>query len=261
MKKDRPVKQKGIGLHVFLIITIVLSGFLIRFSFITADRHTHLKHIPKGVGAGNRDLLGWDGVRYDWIATNVINGKGFGYYPNKPDAWRPPGYPFFIMSVYKLFGKKYFLVRLFQAIFSSLTILMVYLIALKISNKLSALSAALICTFYYDAVTFPLLFYSETLFTFCISGVLYLLYNFNRFDDKSKLFQWGYIILTGICIAYTIMVRPILMPIIGYKHRFFIQNRVPYTPRRQDYHRTQENISHFQDSLFVEFIFQTESDT
>ncbi len=216
MKKDHPSKQKNIGLHVLLIVIILLSGFLIRFSFITADKHTHLKHFPKGIGTGNRHLLGWDGVRYDWIARNVIDAKGYGYKPNKPDAWRPPGYPFFVISVYKLFGKRYFNVRLFQVLLSSLTILMVYLISLKISNKLSALSAALICAFYYDAVTFPLLFYSETLFTFCISGVLYLLYNFNRFDNKPKLFRWGYIIFTGIAIGYTIMVRPILMPILPF---------------------------------------------
>ncbi len=215
-EKTPHTKKTNLGLHTLLIIIIVLSGFLIRFSFITSDKYTQIKHFPKGIGSGNSSLLGWDGVRYDWIAKNVIDSKGYGYKPNKPDAWRPPGYPFFLIFVYKLFGKKYFVVRLFQAILSSLTILMIYLITLKISNKVSALSAALICSFYYEGVIFPLLFYSETLFAFCVSCVLYLLYNFSRFDDKPKLFRWGYIIFTGVIIGYTIMIRPILMPILPF---------------------------------------------
>lgn len=208
----RKTPQKGIPIHIIALAIIVLTGFFLRFHFINANMQEKRAFFPgDGIGFGNAQMLGWDGVRYDWIATNVTTGNGYGYKPGKPDAWRPPGYPFFLIAVYSLFGKDYYTTRLLQVILSTLTILLSYLIAARIAGRIAGIGAALVCALYHDAVVFPLLYYSETLFMFLVSLLLYMLMRFDAFDNRSAWLKWGYPILIGIIGGYATLVRPIYL--------------------------------------------------
>ncbi len=181
-------------------------------NYIHSDDHEILRFFPRsGIGQGNEQLIGWDGVRYDWIASNFLNGQGFGYKPGQPDSWRPPGYPFFLIAVYFLFGKDYYTVRVFQVIFSTFAILFSYLIARKVAGRSAGLASAAICALYHDAVVFPLIYYSETLFMFLISGLIYMLMNFSAFDHRGGRLKWGYPVVIGLIAGYAALVRPIYL--------------------------------------------------
>src|SRR3989338_8677139 len=96
--------RRGLVFSAIGISVVVILNFYLRFSWIHAiDPRLY----PPTVGIGNEEYLGWDGVRYDWIAKNLLDGKGYGYEPDAPDAWRPPGYPFFLYAVYRIFGHNY----------------------------------------------------------------------------------------------------------------------------------------------------------
>jgi|GEM_PF-3348958 4-amino-4-deoxy-L-arabinose transferase-like glycosyltransferase len=208
------LRQKRVRWHLIILSLILITGFFLRLYYINSDAKEKQQFFPgDGIGVGNTEMLGWDGVRYDWIATNVTEGKGYGYKAGQPDAWRPPGYPFFLIAVYSLFGKNYYTVRVIQVILSTLTILFSYLITTRIGGKSSGLGAALICALYHDAVVFPLLYYSETLFMFLISGLIYMLINFNISDNKPWT-KWAYPAVVGTIGGYATLVRPIYL--LGY---------------------------------------------
>ena len=72
-----------------------------------------------------------DGISYDNIARNMLEGKGFrdtsGEWPGEPpfaDPSRPtaywlPGYPVFVSLVYSVFGADFMTVYIFQALHSA----------------------------------------------------------------------------------------------------------------------------------------------
>jgi len=237
-QKDVSVTKKKAGknyYHYYFLGLIIFIGFLIRLYFISADMEVKVAHFPqKGIGYGNENLLGWDGVRYDWIAVNLINGKGYGYYPDKPDAWRPPGYPFFLAAVYYVFGKDYYAVRFFQVLFSTLIIPLVYLIGIGITDRKCALVSALITALYYDLAVYPLIFYTEILFAFFATLTIWLFYkiqDFEYFNPKRIVF----IIISGFSAGYTSLVRPNFFPALVFifpvmifldKNRFFSVKKI-----------------------------------
>ncbi|MCD6460720.1 glycosyltransferase family 39 protein, partial [bacterium] len=215
-KKLSPPKKSFVSWHIFFLFLILVTGFSLRYSYITGDTRTKINHFPKGVGIGDEQFLGYDGVRYDWIASNVYFGRGYGYKPNKPDGWRPPGYPFFLTAVYFFAGKNYFAVKFLQVLLSTFTILLIYLITNKAAGKKTALVSSLICALYYDAVIFPLLYYSETLFGFLTALILYLLLFFNRFDTKPFFIRYAFMFILGLISAYAVLVRPIFLPMLPF---------------------------------------------
>ena len=215
-KKSVSPKKSFLNWHRIALVFILVIGFSLRFFYITADTKIKLNYYPRGIGIGGEHFLGYDGVRYDWIANNVCTGKGYGYKPNKPDGWRPPGYPFFLMAVYFFLGKDYFTVKFLQVLLSALTILLTYLITRKIAGRTTALVSALICALYYDSVIFPLLYYSEILFGFLMALVFYLFLFFNNFDNRSVVLKYGYIVLLGLISGYAVLVRPIFFPMLPF---------------------------------------------
>ncbi len=210
------IKPNSSRIHYLLLGFIILLGLLIRLYFISADMQVKVSHFPqKGIGYGNENLLGWDGVRYDWIAQNLIDGKGYGYYPDKPDAWRPPGYPFFIAAVYYLFGKDYYMVRFFQAFFSAMIILFVYLIGIRIMNRTYALVSALITALYYDLTVYPLIFYGEVLFAFFATFTIWLFYKIQDYDALNMK-RIIILIISGFSAGYASLIRPNFFPVLFF---------------------------------------------
>ncbi len=206
------ITHKRFPWHIIILGLIMIVGCYLRMYYINANDYEKKLFFPgKGIGFGNEELLGWDGVRYDWIATNVIEGNGYGYKPGQPDAWRPPGYPFFLIAVYFIFGKNYYTVRVIQVLLSVVSILFSYLIARHIAGKSAGLTAALISALYFDAVVFPLLYYSEILFMFFISILIYMLINFSRYDNRGRCWKWVYPVCIGLIGGCATLVRPIYL--------------------------------------------------
>ena len=69
-----------------------------------------------------------DMAHYDEIARNLLEGKGFSS-DGRITAYRPPGYPFFVASVYSIFGSSPVAVRVVQAILGAFTCCLAYFLA------------------------------------------------------------------------------------------------------------------------------------
>jgi len=93
-----------------------------------------------------------------------------------------PVYPYFLAGVYKIFRESSYLIRLLQAIISSATILIIYLLARNFFNKKVAQLSAIIATFYSSFIFYSGLILSETLQIFFAAIFIYAL----TLDYKSE---------------------------------------------------------------------------
>ena len=182
---------------------ILLLSFSVRLAWV---HHIDPRLYPRTVGVGNEHFLGWDGVRYDDIAENLLSNAGYGYHANQPDAWRPPGYPFFLYAAYRLFGHDYDVIRILQVVMGCLTSLILFLLTLKLtrSKKVSLIAGFLFAIDYYS-VLFTSIFYTE-LFTGFLS--LFAIYLFVLADErKGKKFAL-FFSLASLVFWYAVLCRP-----------------------------------------------------
>ena len=121
-----------------------------------------------------------------------------------PETIRTPGYPLFLGLIYKIFGKSYKAVVLFQILLSILSIYFIYLIGNIVHNESTGLIMAL--AFSFDPVTISMNYkiLSETLFLlflilFILFGILWL---------RSPMSQ-SIPFISGVILALLTLIRPI----------------------------------------------------
>ncbi len=75
------------------------------------------------IDAGNTPPVS-DGIEYDGYAVNLLSGKGYQYFHEGTlrQSDRLPLYPLLLAFFYSIFGKWFFLIRVFQALLGALTI-------------------------------------------------------------------------------------------------------------------------------------------
>ncbi len=205
--KAQQKKQKNLCAERILLYLIIFLCIILRLQWVT-NINPYL--FPNEIHPATIDFLGYDGVRYDWIAVNLLNGEGYGYTPNNPDAWRPPGYPFFLLTVYKIFGHSYLAVRFIQALLSGGICLLIYLLSKKILyyEKLSpfiALSASFLYAMDYYSIIMTGIFYTEIFTSFFVLLAVYL-FLLAR-DSKKRKFFLLFSIGT-LSFWYAVLTRP-----------------------------------------------------
>lgn len=162
--------------------------------------------------------LAKDDMQYNAIAANILQGKGFSYDGIEPTAARGPVYPFFLAMIYFIFGFDYNLARLFQAVISAFTCLLIYLIAKRVFNHGIGIFACTLTAFYPSLIGYTGLLYSETLTAFLLALVIFLY--FLSVEKKS----WTSFIITGVFLGLLILCYPkfLLFPVmLGFSMYFF----------------------------------------
>ncbi|GEM_PF-4671994 len=151
---------------------------------------------------------------YHVLAKNLYDGEGYiQIYDGESEqykgvtfrAYRMPGYPVFVSAVYTLFGPNPKVAIWINVLFDSISCALIFLLALQYS-KCSAYIAGLL--FALTPLWTPLLM-TESLFTMLFLLLIYL----SRSSNKT--------LLSGILIAFTVMVRPVgvcLIPIFRRKN-------------------------------------------
>jgi tetratricopeptide (TPR) repeat protein len=123
--------------------------------------------------------VGGDDSMYIESAYKFINGQAF------PD-WHGPFYPIFLSLFYVLFGFKTILFKLLSVMFFTASVFFTYKLFEKVADCFSAVVLSM-----FSAVSYMLLFYasmtySEPMFMFMQSLLLYLYFNFN---EKEPLWE------------------------------------------------------------------------
>lgn len=137
-----------------------------------------------------------DEGEYDRLALNLAAGKGYiNSTDGAPTSLRPPLYPVVLALIYKVFGYNILAVRLIQALIGSFTVILLYGIAYRIFGSAVAFLTGISASFYMTFVTSTGLLHTETLSTFLIVLISYLIMTADE-EKPARLFFIG--ILCGL---------------------------------------------------------------
>ena len=158
---------------------------------------------------------GSDGIGYNYYAHTIL--KDFSWLRSSyfKGARREPGYPVFLASVYFFFGKDNFpAVYIVQSLISTLTILIIYKLALKIFGERTALASLLWAGPYGFYLWFAATITRETLIFFFLILLFYLLRACltDSACRKRKIFATS---LIFVLLAHTDVRYLYLLPCIG----------------------------------------------
>jgi 4-amino-4-deoxy-L-arabinose transferase-like glycosyltransferase len=156
----------------------------------------------------------YDGIGYDQLAINLLEGRGFRYtWPDTPaTASRVPGYPLFLAGIYFLGGHRFWLVRFVQAVIGAVTCLVIYQLGKKVANRRVGLLAAFAASFYPLFLYIGGLLYSETLALFLLTVALLL--GIDLFGDSRSRIR---ALSIGLLLAIAALVHPLValvMPLL-----------------------------------------------
>jgi len=153
-------------------------------------------------------------VQYDLIASSIASGKGYYVDGNnfegldktftgkeKIYSFRSPLYPYLLAGLYKTFGRTPLMVGTFQALMSSLTVLLVFLIARKLFNVQVALGAALVAAVYPYSVVHDIRIFDTSLFEFILG---WLVLSIMRLSEKPNTLNC---MITGSLLGLGVLCR------------------------------------------------------
>ena len=194
-------------IFLFSIITVIVALRLGTFFYVySIDPSRNIT--PK---YGSR-YLNSDAGGYQNLAVNLLRSGSFSR-DGRLELKRTPGYPFFVASVYRLFGVNHFYVILIQILISGCTIIMTYLIARKIFGVNAALASILLLILDFSSLYSSQKIFTETLFTFTLVIAVTAGLKIEWSDKKKK---WA--ILFGLMLAITTLIRPaayfLIFPVI-----------------------------------------------
>jgi 4-amino-4-deoxy-L-arabinose transferase-like glycosyltransferase len=153
-----------------------------------------------------------DAPTYYVIADNILSGNGYTYGKDlPPTAKRTPGYPLFIASVFKIFGRDFNGIRHAQAAMDVLTAYLVFILAaLVFERKTVGLLASLAYALYPPSILSSTYILTETLYTFflalfAVAAILAL-----------KTRRYPFYLVSGIVLGLSSLTRPgiLLLPLV-----------------------------------------------
>jgi len=158
-----------------------------------------------------------DMVHYDHAAVTLINHNVYSYWGITPGAQVTPGYPIFLMLIYRLANLMHHSAQhqvqlhdalLAQVVLSTASICLVYLLARRILSPIFSLIAMFLWTIYPPAIWSTGLLLTETLYVFFL---LCFLCSFTIAMEK-KTRRWWF--LAGLSLGLTGIVRPTVFPLL-----------------------------------------------
>lgn len=166
-----------------------------------------------------------DGVGYEQIARNLLEGYGFSMEaapPYLPDMIRTPGYPLFIAAIYWLFGYRPEMVTLAQNLLSLGLLLIGYLLAKRLFGPKAAMFAAALMALDVGGIILANVTFTETLFIMLFVSATYCLF---RSFDSPRGIDW--MAGAGLLLGLATLVRPaslylliVLLPLIWWMMRY-----------------------------------------
>ncbi len=208
------------------VVVILALAFLIRLGAILAIQNP--QQVP-------RNLAEADAPTYYVLAENLLNGTGYRYGDDlEPTAKRTPGYPLFIAAVFKIFGRSFNAVRVFQCLFEVMTVAMILSIStLLFESHLIGSLAALAYVFYPPAILSTTYIMTESLYTFLliasVMSLMLAILDKNRWIALAAGILFGLATLTrpgSIMVPFVLLVvglmirrklwKPLVISLIGF---------------------------------------------
>jgi tetratricopeptide (TPR) repeat protein len=126
--------------------------------------------------------------------------------------FRAPLYPYFLGLIYSIFGDGPIAPRIIQSILGSISCVLIYLIALRLFNRRTALIAGIIAAIYSVLIYFDNELLITSLFVFLVLLIFYLAIDTQISSSKKRLY------LIGLVLGLAAIARPtilIILPILA----------------------------------------------
>lgn len=191
---------------------IVIAVLVVIVSFIFGSNYSSI--YDKKV-----DLNG-DNIIYYSLGKSLCNGDGYSdiiHLEKAPHSHFPPGYPFFISKVIKVFPDDIQTVKKANGVLLYLSvILFFFIINTTTKNSILAFCASVLMSMHKELLHFASIMMSETLFIFLslLSIFLAILLIKGEIGKKRPWMAWIFIALYGVIIAYTYLVRTMGLSLI-----------------------------------------------
>jgi len=138
---------------------------------------------------------------YDLFGRSLAAGKGYLNMWGAPTAQWPPGYPLVLAALFKAFGHSIGLAKLLNVALGAATCLLAYLIGKRVFSGAVGLTAAFALAVFPSQVFWPTLLLSETLATFLVALIAYIV--LATLGSRS----WKLAVVLGALIGFTSLVR------------------------------------------------------
>lgn len=214
------VRVSGFGLAVAAVLGLALA---IRLAFVlqTPDYLLPPNLDPRlrddyAIAIAHRERppgVPYDPWDYDQIAMSLAREHGYRGHLPPVNASRPPGYPFFLSSVYELIGfparvdpanlaDRVLAARLVEALLSVLTVGLIGLIAFQLWHRRIALAAMALAAAYLPLVLVGTAYLSEALFVPLLLGAVAA-----AIAQRSSPRRLGWVVAAGVLAGLGALVR------------------------------------------------------
>ena len=147
-----------------------------------------------------------DALGYHKIAVNYLAGHGHAIEPGQPTSYRPPAYPLFLASIYKITTPNYRYALHIQAIFNAALVFAIFIVGFRISsNSLVGLMAA-ICFAVHTSFEIVSRLYRENLLIILTVLLIWALYEAFNSPQTYKF------IIAGLLAGLLGLTTPVFMP-------------------------------------------------
>jgi Dolichyl-phosphate-mannose-protein mannosyltransferase len=140
------------------------------------------------------------------VAAALAQGQGFCcvfHQPTGPTAWLAPVYPFFLASIFKVFGiftvASFYAAALFNCVFSALVCLPLFYVALRIGNRATAVAAGWLWAVFPSGILIPFEWIWDTSLSALLATSL-LWATFRLVDDTRRRNFILYGLFWGLCL-------------------------------------------------------------
>jgi 4-amino-4-deoxy-L-arabinose transferase-like glycosyltransferase len=150
-----------------------------------------------------------DEQHYVALATSLANGEGFAWSADNPTSIRPPLYPFFIATLWRLSGSQDFqVVRWAQLFLGLASVMILYSIGRRWFDERAAFMAAIGLAIYPSLLFSGVLLLTETLF---VTLLLFTVLSFARYAERPSA---GRAFISGAALGLAALARSIMWPFI-----------------------------------------------
>ncbi|BCL77777.1 glycosyltransferase family 39 protein [Ktedonobacteria bacterium brp13] len=168
----------------------------------------------------------FDAGIYNNLAHSLIHTQCYCRAPHQPTTFRPPLWPFMLAAIYSIAGEHSSYARLFYCVLDSGTCVLIYLLASDLFGKRIALITGLVAALYVGLFVWTGWLYTETLYTFCLTALIFTL---SRLQQNILLVElstgtkaltisrpvWKWLIASGLLLGLTLLTRPTGAILIG----------------------------------------------
>ena len=184
---------------IFLVIIFLFSLYL------------RLCYNEHGLGILNLASANFDAVDYHWLAKNLVRLRGYRTFWGTGHEYhllRSPGYPLYAALIYSIVGIRIAALQFADAVLSSFTVILLYLLAKRVFGAGAAVIAALIALLYHQAINFSTRIFSENLFCFLFLLLVYILVRY-----KYENWSCG---AGGLISGCMILIRPLWIGVVPF---------------------------------------------